>query len=94
MSSGGTISAMVASIKNNTRAKRKNYFKKYDEDAQRIFKQPSVKSKKESLKRLAIIRKRLIKENVIEMKWRIITISVFLIFFMAFIYFFKDLLIN
>ncbi len=93
MSFGGSASAMIASIKFNTRAKRKNYFKKHKEDANRILKKSSVKDEEESLRRLARIRKRLIKENILERKWRIISLSVFIIFSIAFVYFYKDLLL-
>lgn len=93
MSAGGSISAMVASIKNNARPRRKDNYKKYEEDSKFIVKQSTVKSELDSLKSLAKTRKRLINENRAIRKLRIITLSIFFIFSIAFIYYYKDLLI-
>ncbi len=91
MSCGGTISTMAASLKNNARSRRKDYYKKFDEDAKFIPKKSSVKTKEESKKKLAKIRKRLVNEDNIAKKWQIITISVFLIFTIYLLFYFEDL---
>ncbi|WP_457617385.1 hypothetical protein [Lutibacter sp.] len=63
MSFGGSVSAMISSIKNNTRAKRKTYFDRKTSSFRKRDKKNVLDEKKTTPEQLANIREKLAKEN-------------------------------
>ena len=63
MSFGGSVSAMISSLKNNSRAKRKSYFDNKNNKYSNENEKKSVAYKKATPEQIAEIKNKLMKEN-------------------------------
>jgi hypothetical protein len=91
MSFGGSVSAMLSSIKNNARAKRKTYFdrdNKYSKNGEE--KRNPLLDKKATPEQLAEIRNSLIKENKKDLIKNLIMIVVVLVLIISLLLFFNN----
>lgn len=94
MSFGGAVSAMAASLKNNARTKRKNYFDRNSINSKSgNGERNALLDKKATPEQLAEIRKEMLKENSKERIKMLVIIGILIIFILSALLFFSNYLL-